>query len=218
MAQAVYSRSIMSEVTSAKPEGAGRRILRTGAAIVVVLLVAVYVWSIVSGRLQKDREIDAVVLALMALGAVVVAVLLAPGILERLSSLEMGGFKLELLKRVQEKQYQQESQLNDMQLLLPLLLPPAERLHLRNLFEKKTADYKGNYALRTEVRHLRTLDLIKMRGDRHVGELKDGTRFDLADSVQLTEFGKKWAERIQAIEAVETGEDAPGDGEKEDRN
>jgi hypothetical protein len=205
----------MSEPPSAKSGGIGWRIARIGASIVVLTLIAVYVERIVSGHLKKEQQIDTTGLAVIVLGAVLAAMLFEPGFLRRLSRLEWAGFKVELLKRVQEKQSQQESDLNDMQLLLPLLLPATERRHLRNLIERKTSDYKGNQNVRNELRHLRTLDLIEMRGDRHVWQVQDGVRFDLGEFVQLTGFGKTWAERIQKIEKPEAGEDAVENGQAE---
>jgi hypothetical protein len=204
----------MSERLGAKSGGIGWRIARIGASIVVLTLTAVYVERIVSGHLKREQQIDGTGLAVIVLGAVLAAMLFEPGFLRRLSRLEWAGFKVELLKRVQERQSQQESDLNDMQLLLPLLLPATERRHLRNLIERKTSDYKGNQNVRNEMRHLRTLDLIEMRGDRHVWQVQDGVRFDLGEFVQLTGFGKTWAERIQKIERP-AAEDAAENGQEE---
>jgi hypothetical protein len=205
----------MNDPASAKSDGSGWRIARIGASIVVLTLIAGYAGSIVSGRLEKGRQIDGTGLAVIVLGAALVAMLLDPGFLGRLSRVEWAGFKVELLKRVQEKQSQQESQLNDMQLLLPLLLPATERRHLRNLLEKNTQRYKGNRVLQGELRHLRSLALIEMRGDKHVGQITDDMKFDLGDFVQLTGFGRMWAERIQKIEKREVGQDAAEDGPAE---
>lgn len=207
----------MAEPASTKQNGTEWRLARIGASIVIVVLIAIYAESIVSGNLRKERQIDGPGLAVIVVGAVFVVMVLEPRFLERLSRLELAGFKLELLKRVQEKQSQQEIQLNDMQLLLPLLLPAAERRHLRNLIEKKTSNYKGNHNVRSELRHMRTLDLIEMCGDHHVGELKDDMPFDLGKYVKLKEFGQMWAERIQKIKEPDSGEDV-ADGRAESKD
>ena len=57
-------------------------------------------------------------------------------------------------------QQQQSAQLKDIELILPILLPKKERKHLTNLAEGKTAGYKGNHEMRSELRRLRSLKLI----------------------------------------------------------
>jgi hypothetical protein len=87
----------------------------------------------------------------------------------------------------------------DLALLLPLLLPEAERNHLINLDRGRTAAYRGNGALRAELRHLRSIGLIRSRPNRTIGEMRDGTVFDLADCVELTAAGQHWARRLPEI-------------------
>ncbi len=87
--------------------------------------------------------------------------------------------------------------------LLPVLLPKNEQAHLVNLTRERTAGYRGNHALRSELRRLRSLGLISMRGDQHVGDMKDGLTFDLATYVKLTDLGERWARTIQDIDKAE---------------
>lgn len=87
--------------------------------------------------------------------------------------------------------------------LLPILLPRSERTHLINLAQQRTAHYKGNHPLRGELRRLRSLGLIRMCRDQHVAYMKDGSSFNLADYVELTDLGKGWARTIQQIEKEE---------------
>jgi hypothetical protein len=124
-------------------------------------------------------------------------------LLRQLKSLSFGGYKLEMLERVREKQARQEDQIEDITLMLPLLIAANERVHLINLAEGRTKDYKGNHALRSELRRLRFLKLIRMCPDQHVGYMKDGLSFDLAAYVELTDLGKRWVKRIQQIEKAE---------------
>jgi hypothetical protein len=95
----------------------------------------------------------------------------------------------------------------DVVLMLLLLLPQAERQHLLNLASGRKREYTGNHAVRTGVRHLRSLGLLRMRRDRHVGQMEDGLEFDLAAYVELTELGKRWVRKLQEIEAGEALDD-----------
>jgi hypothetical protein len=124
-------------------------------------------------------------------------------LLRQLKSLSFGDYKVEMLERVREKQARQEDQIEDITLMLPFLIPANERAHLINLAEDRTKGYKANHPVRSELRRLRFLKLIRMRPDQHVGYLKDGLPFDLAAYVELTDLGKRWVKRIQQIEKAE---------------
>jgi hypothetical protein len=100
----------------------------------------------------------------------------------------------------------------DFALMLPLLLPEAERQHLRNLASGQTREYLGGHWVRTEVRRLRSLGLVRMHRDRNVGQMQDGLRFDLADFIELTELGKRWLRKLQELEAGEALDDVTGGG------
>jgi hypothetical protein len=50
-------------------------------------------------------------------------------LLRQLKSLSFGGYKLEMLERVREKQARQEDQIEDINLMLPLLIAANERVH-----------------------------------------------------------------------------------------
>jgi hypothetical protein len=126
-------------------------------------------------------------------------------LLRQVKSLSFGGYKLEMIERVREKQARQEDQIEDIALMLPLLLPANERIHVVNLAENRTRGYKGNYALRAELRRLRSLGLIRMLPDQHISSMKDNMSFDLTAYAELTDLGKHWVKRIQKIEMAEAG-------------
>jgi hypothetical protein len=128
-------------------------------------------------------------------------------LLRQVKSLSFGGYKLEMIERVREKQARQEDQIEDIALMLPLLLPANERIHLVNLDENRTGGYKGNHALRAELRRLRSLGLIRMLPDQHIGYMRDNLSFDLAAYAELSDLGKRWVKRIQKIEMAEAGPD-----------
>jgi len=86
----------------------------------------------------------------------------------------------------------------DLGLLLPVLIPEPEQKHLLNIADRKTKGYKGRGTLRSELRHLRSMGLIKKHADRHIGELKSEGVYDLADIIELTDLGRQWAARLRS--------------------
>jgi hypothetical protein len=85
----------------------------------------------------------------------------------------------------------------DLRLLLPVLIPEPERKHLFNIADGKTKGYKGGGSLRSELRHLRSIGLIRKHGDRHIGELRSEGVYDLADMLELTELGRQWVAKLR---------------------
>jgi hypothetical protein len=181
--------------------------MRIAIAVLLMTVVVTYSVGIVSGKVPENRKIDAVHFALIVLTAVVASILVQPEILERFKRVKLSGFELEMLEEVREKQVEQASQLKDLRLILPLLLPETERQHLFHLAGGETSGYRGNHALRTELRRLRSIGLLRMKKDKYVGEIKDGAMFDLADVVELTPLGQRWVKRIREIETPEVSQE-----------
>ena len=186
-----------------------QRFTRFFLAFVLAITTLYYTISVVAGEIPKDQQLSATHLALLAFVAIAVILLIAPESISRLKLLELSGFKLELLERVREKQAEQAQELDAIRLVLPLLLPETERAHLVNLSENRTKGYRGGYALRTELRRLRSVDLIQMTGKGYVEELKGNKSFDLADYVKLTDLGEQWAIHIAKIEDRKDKNDSP---------
>ena len=124
-------------------------------------------------------------------------------LLRQVKTLALGQFKFELIERLREQQQIQEVKLADISLILPLLLPEKEVKHIRNLSNRSTEKYVGNAALREELRRLRKIGLIAKKGEKNIGDIKDALAFDLADYVELTELGRRWAAAIQQLQAAE---------------
>jgi len=85
----------------------------------------------------------------------------------------------------------------DMGLMLSVLIPEPEQKHLLNITTGKTRDYKGGGSLRSELRHLRSMGLIRMHADRRIGELKSEGVYDLADILELTDLGRQWVAKLK---------------------
>jgi hypothetical protein len=174
----------------------GRRLM---AAIVLVLITA-YSLGVISGRVHKDNRLQLADLALIGLACAVGGLLLNPNVISRLRVVELQGFKVELLEKVRERQLQQAQDLEDIQLIIPLLLPDTERKHLKNLARRTRVGYKGNHSLRTELRRLRSIGLVRMRSNRAIADLGDGVLFDLGDYLALTELGERWVRRLEELD------------------
>jgi hypothetical protein len=95
------------------------------------------------------------------------------------------------------------SNAQDLGLLLPVLIPEPEQKHLLNIADGKTKGYKGRGSLRSELRHLRSLGLIRKHADRRIAELKSEGVYDLADIVELTDLGRRWVPKLrEKVDAV----------------
>src|SRR6266446_2395336 len=177
-----------------------RSTLRVGVAVAISLLIGIYTLLVVSGGVPNDRRIDAVHLVIIAVGALCCVLLLEPSLVDRVRRLEVKGFKIELLERIQERQIRQEHELEDIRLIIPLLFRDEERKHLSNLARGKTAGYHGGGPLREELRRLCSIGLLQRRGSHHIGELHSDVVFDLSEYVELTDLGRRWVRRLAELD------------------
>ena len=91
----------------------------------------------------------------------------------------------------------------EMGLMLSVLIPEPEQKHLINIADGKTKGYKGGGGLRSELRHLRSIGLIRKHADRHIGELKSEGVYDLADILELTDLGRQWVAKLKSrVDAI----------------
>lgn len=182
-------------------------VVRMTITFFIVALVVAYSVGVISGAIVDKSRIDATHFALIMVTIVVAAVLVRPDLLERLKRVKLSSFELEMLEKVKEKQVVQDDLLDGVRLLVPLLFPEAERKHLFNLDRRATAGYRGNHALRSELRRLRSIGLLRMRDGRHVAEIKDGLTVDLSDYVELTSQANRWIRRIRELEEADKAPD-----------
>jgi hypothetical protein len=145
----------------------------------------------VARLLGKGHPLEPVNLGLIAIAALCLLFLIYLAVLGRLHSIDGAGIKIELLE---ERQKQQQLQLDEFALILPILLPTFERKHLLNLASGETKGYVGNDTLRLELRRLRSVGLI--RNTQAIGHISDGREVNLADFVQLTDLGRRWVPRL----------------------
>ena len=137
------------------------------------------VWYTVASVLHNVHPLDAANLGLIAIAVICIVLLAYPQTFSRIHAIEVLGVKVDLLET---RQKQQQMQLKEFELILPILLPPTERKHILNLACGETKTYVGNNNLRTELRRLRSVGLIK--STQTIGSIRDGVEFDLANVVQ----------------------------------
>ncbi len=82
-------------------------------------------------------------------------------------------------------------------LMLSLVVPGPEQKHLANLADGKTRDYQGRGSLRSELRHLVSVGLLEKLPGKHIGDIKSGSTYDLAEFVKLTDRGKQCVGEIK---------------------
>jgi hypothetical protein len=85
----------------------------------------------------------------------------------------------------------------DLGLALSLAVPKPQQRHLLNLAKGKTKGYEGRGSLRSELRSLVSMGLLKKLPGRHVADIKSGMVYDLADFVNLTDRGRRWVDGIK---------------------
>jgi hypothetical protein len=107
------------------------------------------------------------------------------------------------LHNVSERQRSQEIETEFLRMILPVVIPKEERGHLFNLVAKRTENYEGRSSLRRELRNLRSMQLIRMKNGKHMREIADGMKVDVADYVELTESGQFWMGRMKDIEGID---------------
>jgi hypothetical protein len=170
-------------------------VLRWAIASILLLALCIYVVCILSGKIEGPHKLGGADVGITLVVVLTVAVLLQPGLLNRLTDLKFGGFELKL-RELEADQQLQRGELDGIRFVLTLLLQKREQDHLRNLEEgkTKTQDYHGNAALCSELRNLRTLGLIKNLSGRTIGELEKKQTFDLMNFVELTDRGREYLE------------------------
>jgi len=168
------------------------RISRWAPVALAALAACGAVARIVNPAVLKDRLDQTTLLYLIVAGVLL--------LLRHVKTFSFGQLKVEMIEKIRERQDRQQQKIDDMALVLPLLLPEKELKHIKNLASGKTDNYEGSHALRTELRRLRSIGLISKKPNRNVADLKDKTRYDLSEYIELTDLGRRWAARVEEME------------------
>jgi hypothetical protein len=188
-------------------------VIRYVAAGVIGVAVLAYILALVLGALPEKAHIDFAAIVLVVVAAACVALLFSPKgsaafleALTRVRTVQFANLKLEL-EVLRARQDEQTSRLEPLQLLAPLVLTDPEQKHLLNLQYGRTAGYRGNPEVRSELRRLRYLTLIT--NTQPIGSADDGRAFDLAKLVQLTPLGAAWAQQLDEMEKAHVDDRQP---------
>ena len=176
----------ISNVGGGKVAPVMKQAWKTCVRILIGLTVAsLTIWYTVFRLLDKGHPLETINLWLIAIAIICLVLLAYPEIFSRLQRIEVAGVTIELLEKRQDEQ---QAQLDEFMLILPIILPTNERKHLLNLASGNTKNYIGNSNVQTEIRRLRSIGLIS--NTQPIGYIKDGVPFDLSSFVQLTRFGR----------------------------
>jgi hypothetical protein len=175
----------------------------------VVLLVVGYTTLVVAGYIPPGQRIDAVHLALILVAGAISAFLVKPDLVDRLRAVEFKGLKIELLERLQERQIRQEHELEDIRLIIPLLFRERERKHLINIMAGRTAGMTGGQQIREELRRLCSIELLRRQPNHRIRDLHSDQTYDLADYVEITDFGRRWVHRLSELDPSESDLEDP---------
>jgi hypothetical protein len=170
-----------------------------GLALLTVLGAVLRIFA--PGALSLPERLDQTTLLYLGVAGMLL-------LLRQVKTFSLGQLKLEMIEKLREQQQKQEEKIADIALILPFLLQDKEVRHIRNLYVGQTEKYEGSGALREELRRLRSIGLISKKADRNIGDMRDGVMLDLADNVELTELGRRWARRIQEIQSGDAKADS----------
>jgi hypothetical protein len=167
---------------------------RRYAAISVGSLIVLSLALIVSGVIKPNDRLNAAEILLLVLAGLLIAFLLTPNFLERVTKLKFSDFEIEL-DRIQRDQQQQQKDLDGVRFVLSLLLKNEELAHLRNLKSGNVRDYMGNASVRAELGKLLDLRLIERMPGRGLRQIRDNVQFTLSDIVHITPQGESFLKR-----------------------
>ena len=185
------------QATPQKGGAAGlRKGLRIAAAAIVIVLAAGYLLGVLSGWVTNSHRLGLTEIALALIAVGVAALLIQPEMLDAVSRFQFGGLQVEL-RQLREGVQTQSQQLDEMRFLILLLMTEKQRKYLTELSQDGPALHNGDAELRDALRSLRSAGLIKMKGDHHVSELKDGViKRDIRELVEITDDGRRLVQRI----------------------
>ena len=184
-------------VETKEPESTDAVEVATRWGLVALAVLAVFgalLRVFAPGTLSLPERLDQTTLLYLGIAGVLL-------LLRQVKTFSLGQLKLEMIEKLREQQQKQEEKIADIALILPFLLQDKEVRHIRNLFVGQTEKYQGSGALREELRRLRSIGLISKKAGRNIGDMRDGVMLDLADNVELTELGRRWAHRLQDIQS-----------------
>lgn len=164
-----------------------------GALLVIHLALRFYYGSMKDG-------LDAVALGLAVVG-------LSPWIARIITTLKFGGVEVSFVQALQAGLQKQGSEIEQLRFLITKYLPVWELQHLRNLVDESKFEVnldKTSPQFEGELRHLRSLNFIEHRTDKH-GHVtitnffkQDLRKKDVGEYFKATSDGRKFMEHYES--------------------
>lgn len=174
-----------------------RNVGRWLGAVAVIVAAVAYVVVVLNGTVPSAQKLGWTDLALVILAALIVVALLAPEGLRSVSRVHIGNVLDLELRELRRGQEAQKQELDDLRFALTLLVVGPQRDALNDLERAGGREYTGNHEIRTDLRRLAAMGLVRRRPGRHIGELADGKRLNIADVLELTADGRRYLERVR---------------------
>jgi hypothetical protein len=191
---------------STEEKSALQEVVRTWIALVVTVVITVFGLSYLAATLfgwvgvNRFGTTEAIILAaLLFFNSVLIG---------KLDTLSISGKGIDFkVREVQKEQSKQKDEIRSLQFLLSYFVTQSELKRLEQLAEK-SAPYQINNdydkkLLHTELRRLRSLDLIEMVQGRTIGGDNEGIHEkngDLYNYVRITKRGREYLELRDSIE------------------
>lgn len=197
----------MTSSADTKSKERGSQGSHSGVRYVTAALLSLvgcgYPVLIVTGKVPTANRLSAAECAFAALALMTAAMVAWPHLIGYVQKIGFGGFELQLAE-LRHQHEQQRARIDEIDTILPLLIPGTQLRHLENLLKGATPGYEGSQAVVHELRRLAEAGLVRRRPGRALASLADGRRFDLADYVELTASGAQWGKRCMALDPPTT--------------
>jgi len=148
-----------------------------------------YTIAVLCGWITEKQKLNSVNLATLVLVLLAVLIWFRPRMLDQISLVEILGIKFQM-HRVEANLALQQKQLEDIRLILPLLIPENERKHLLELGNNRPNTYEGRDSLRSELRRLRSVGIIKTKDGMQIAYMRDDSKFALNQYIELKDLGE----------------------------
>lgn len=172
------------------------------ATVVITLFGLVYLTLAISGVLGANKLGTTEVIIFAAL------LFFNSVLIGKLDSLSISGRGIDFkVREVEKEQNRQRDEIRSIQFLLRYFVTQSELNRLQELSDGNSPYRLNNHyekeGLHTELRRLRSLDLIRMVSGRTIGGDKDGIHEgegDLINYVRITDRGREYLHLRKAIE------------------
>ncbi len=171
--------------------------LRYALALLIAVAGAAYTVALVLGHVPHPLDTSALLFLLLI--GVTLVILVYPNAFSRVKYLGVGKFRMEL-DDIRREQHLQRHTVDSIASVLPLLMTEAERKLLLDLGRSAWRGREAAPAVRSQLRQLRDMRLLKMRRKEDTIHGIPAGPVDLLDFVKVTEMGNNFVRELERIE------------------